>query len=409
MPKMLIIADDLSGALDTGVHFAGGGVATLVTVDPDIDFGSIGDVDVLVVDTETRHLRAAEAGKRVGMVARRGLIAGVEYFYKKTDSTLRGNVGAELEALMTAVGGGRLAFVPAYPKTGRTTRQGYHYVGDQLLAESAFSRDPLEPVTESFVPAVLAAQTEVSTRVVSVRDESAMQALGAGAGGITVFDCASDEDLQAIARMLLANDSLRMTAGPGGFAEALTEVLGFQAHRRCHAATRGPLLLVCGSASEVSRRQVEYAVAGGFLDIALPADVLAAEGLCVGPCEEAAFREAIEAADAGRHVVVRIEGNGVSAGGRTDSSVLAQSLASVAAHVLREGRFGSCAVFGGDTAFAVMSAMNWTRLEPIGEIAPGVVLSRVEGPQTELGFITKAGGFGDEDVVEDILGSLDGS
>ena len=62
MPKLLILADDFTGALDTGVQLANYGAVTRVTTERNCDFRLLpDDVDVLVIDTETRHLTAEDA------------------------------------------------------------------------------------------------------------------------------------------------------------------------------------------------------------------------------------------------------------------------------------------------------------------------------------------------------------
>ena len=131
MILLLIIADDFTGALDTGVQFAGHGIRTRVVVDPDVDFSAY-EAEVLVVDTETRHLPAAEAYQVVSRLTGRAQAAGVRYIYKKTDSALRGNVGSELAAVLEASQARQLPFLPAfspdrarhkgrYPLRGRRT------------------------------------------------------------------------------------------------------------------------------------------------------------------------------------------------------------------------------------------------------------------------------------------------
>ena len=101
MTFLLIIADDFTGALDTGVQFAACGISTKVVVDPETDLS--GDrAQVLVVDTETRHLPAGEARSVVLRLAVRARKTGIPYIYKKTDSALRGNIGAELAAVLEA-------------------------------------------------------------------------------------------------------------------------------------------------------------------------------------------------------------------------------------------------------------------------------------------------------------------
>lgn len=111
MLLLLILADDFTGALDTGVQFAACGIPTRVVVGEQVDFAA-NDAAVLVVDTETRHLPAAEAYAVIAKLTREAMSAGVFSIYKKTDSALRGNIGAELSALLKTSGGAPAA-VPA--------------------------------------------------------------------------------------------------------------------------------------------------------------------------------------------------------------------------------------------------------------------------------------------------------
>ena len=118
--RLLIIADDFTGSIDTGVQMAKSGIGTSVFFErngrlPDIS--SCAD-PVVVIDIESRHLPHEEAYQRVTQIARNGMQAGFDYFYKKTDSALRGNIGAELAALLTVCGEVRMIFAPAFPRAG---------------------------------------------------------------------------------------------------------------------------------------------------------------------------------------------------------------------------------------------------------------------------------------------------
>ena len=160
MVKLLMIADDFTGALDTGVQFAVRGARTCVVTDPAYDFSQTkAETEVLVLDVETRHLTPEAAYQRVFRAVRDALGAGFTCIYKKTDSALRGNVGAELTAVLDAAGADRLAFLPALPKMNRVTRGGVHYIDGVPVAESVFGRDPFEPVTASSVEEIIAAQS----------------------------------------------------------------------------------------------------------------------------------------------------------------------------------------------------------------------------------------------------------
>ena len=103
--KLLIVADDLTGGLDTGVQFARQGIKVRVVVNPD----PAGDwthnaAQVLVAVSESRHMMPEDAYETVYRIISAGRQAGIPYFYKKTDSALRGNIGAELDAALKASG-----------------------------------------------------------------------------------------------------------------------------------------------------------------------------------------------------------------------------------------------------------------------------------------------------------------
>lgn len=161
MTRLLTIADDFTGALDTGVQFAARGARTCVVTDPAYDFSRVeAENQVLVLDAETRHLTPEAACGVVRRAVEEALAAGFTHIYKKTDSALRGNVGAELAAVLEGAGAESLAFLPALPKMDRVTRGGVHYIGGVPVAESVFGQDPFEPVRCSSVAEIIAAQTD---------------------------------------------------------------------------------------------------------------------------------------------------------------------------------------------------------------------------------------------------------
>ena len=160
MLLLLILADDFTGALDTGVQFAACGIPTRVVVGEQVDLAA-SDAAVLVVDTETRHLPAAEAYAVIAKLTRDAMSAGVFSIYKKTDSALRGNIGAELSALLKTSGERQLPFLPAFPQIDRVTRDGVHYISGVPVTESPFGIDPFEPVRHARVTELIGEQTDV--------------------------------------------------------------------------------------------------------------------------------------------------------------------------------------------------------------------------------------------------------
>ena len=170
MIRLLIIADDLTGALDSGVKLAEAGIPTEVRISPgcpdspDEEFEA--STLTLVVDTQTRHLPAGEAYARVESLVHWARKKGIRLFYKKTDSTLRGNLGVEMAALMNAGGGGPLVFAPAFPALGRTTEGGRQYVNGVPLEDTVFARDLLNPVRTGSVREILRQGVDLDVREV---------------------------------------------------------------------------------------------------------------------------------------------------------------------------------------------------------------------------------------------------
>ena len=162
--KLLMIADDFTGALDAGVQFAKKGFSTKVLVySKDMSFQAE-DADVLVVDAETRHKKPLEAYLTIFRIVKPAAESGVKYLFKKTDSALRGNIGAELTAMLDATGKSLLSFVPAFPQINRVTVNGVHYIEGIPVDRSVFGSDPFEPVTEANVEKLIHQQCETNVQ-----------------------------------------------------------------------------------------------------------------------------------------------------------------------------------------------------------------------------------------------------
>lgn len=419
MPKLLVISDDLTGAADTGSRLAAQGVNSLVVVDyaaiwPD----AAADCEALLINIESRHLGAEEAARRVRTVALRGATLGFTHFYKKTDSTLRGNIGAELEALRIATGRNVLPYLPAYPKLGRTTTGGRQHVGGQALHETAFAADPLNPITDSFIPAIIATQTRTPCLVSNPATFCHMA--GAVSGEvICVIDAEKDEDLRRAGELLKEHGMLKVTAGSAGFAEHLPRLLGIEKEPPQIPRAAGHMLVAAGSLNEVSLSQLAHAEArGGFASVILSPAALAMHG---GARTREAYRTVEEAtahARVGRDVIVRSVGGAgdfepylerarsFGVGRRELHMLVAENLAEVISGVVEAGAFRILTVFGGDTLLAVVRSLGWTTFRPLGEVLPGVAVSEVAGHTDCPLVVSKAGGFGGAEVltvVRDLL------
>lgn len=404
--RLLIIADDFTGALDTGVQFAARGIATRVITNPGCDFSAMRNVQVLVIDTETRHLSAQAAYESVSAAVRNAKAFGFDLLYKKTDSALRGNVGAELAAVLAATGEDSLAFLPAFPQMNRVTRDGIAYINGVPVSESIFGSDPFEPVRDSHVPTLIARQTAIPVTLHTVGEAGICHT-----GGIHVYDAASVEDLMNAGLRLKSNNQLRLLAGCAGMASVLPDLIGLEGGAIPAPVLHGKLLTLCGSVNPITRAQLDAAEAAGALRLALtPSQKLT---------EDWAFSAA------GRDTIAgwmdRIEGSPnaiVECGSNDEASSeyarqlgltldetrrrIARNMGGVLIQLLDMGLKRDILITGGDTLLAFMTLLGCDMLTPLCEIRPGVVLTDVERKGERLSLMTKSGGFGARDLLTDL-------
>lgn len=212
--SLTIVADDLTGACDTGALFAGGGA---VTVDVWPCRPRAGGV--CVVDTESRGLDAQDAAARVGAVA------GAGAHFKKIDSTLRGRIGAEIDALMAATRATTALVCPALPTQGRQVVERVLTVDGVPVAETAHAQDPQfpKPASSSSVVDLLRPQLDRPlgwVPLAQVREPTGALAarLGRLAGTVLVADAETDEDLDRLAAAAVALSPPPLLVGSAGLA-----------------------------------------------------------------------------------------------------------------------------------------------------------------------------------------------
>ena len=379
MALLTVVADDLTGALDTGVKFCGEG--RVVSVHWHV---ATAPCDVLAIDTDSRGLPVEQAA---ALVTRRAQdVRGAAY--KKVDSTLRGPFAAESWALAQAMGLRGVLLAPASPAQGRSVRGGNLYVHGQPLVQAGFASDPTGSPGASDVAAIVAAQVRVEVAHLG------LGAIRAGAGavadalserrGVVVADSESDTDLLTLARALgLAAGWL--PCGSAGLAQAIATERGWHpAPARLTADVR-PQLAVCGSHNSASRVQVS--------------SLAAALGLTpVQAGSEAETRAAL--LEQLRTYTVAVGVLPAVSLSRAEATAALQSLARAAAGLVRSESLHSLFVTGGETLKLVADRLQVTGLQPVGELQPGVVLSRAAVSFGEpLSIISRAGGFGDAGLL----------
>lgn len=414
MILLLIIADDFTGALDTGVQFAAHGIRTRVVVDPDVDFSAL-ETRVLVVDTETRHLPAAKAYDTVAKLTGRAQQAGVGYIYKKTDSALRGNIGAELAAVLEASGCRQLPFLPAFPQMGRITRGGVHYVDGVPVTESAFGSDPFEPVTHAVITDLIAEQCNLPARSFPALTETDSVPLS---DGILIFDAADAGDLYRTGCQLFNQGGLHIMAGCAGFGAVLPGLFGIAAETSRPLPELDPrLLVVCGSVNPITLAQLDKAAGAGFTRLRLTprqklepgywqSDEGRAELDCIEKMLAANPHCIIETNDHGSNQPTADYAARLGIGRETLRVRIAGSLGHLVGAIFTSPSLGTLMLTGGDTLLQCMDCIGVRELEPICELEQGVVLARFTYNGCTRHIITKSGGFGQENLLTDLAARI---
>jgi uncharacterized protein YgbK (DUF1537 family) len=346
----------MTGALEVGAKFSAAGLRTLASAKPAEGCSA----SVLVYDTETRHSSPQGAGQEVRRFVLQTGSVRPRLIYKKTDSTLRGNISAEVRALAELYPMWRIGYAPAYPALGRTVKQGLLYVDGVPVEDTEFARDALNPVRTSSVSAIL----------------------GSGVACM-IFDGQTDADISSAATTILADESMRIAMGPAALAGLIAEQINIPREARPSLPEVQSCLVLNGSLHVSSSAQMKHAETQG----------------CISADPGAAWR---------RLRRDQAPGADPAHAASVNARYLIEQLAAASSDAIL--------VSGGDTAFAVFAELGFPILLPVREIVPGVPVTRIEaahlarvlpGRQRDLFLITKAGGFGELDVLCQIRKRLD--
>jgi hypothetical protein len=358
--NVVVIADDFTGAAELAAAAAAVGYSAEVQT----AFEPSSDAEVIALDTDTRCLPAGDADRRVRAITADVMCARPQWVYKKTDSVLRGNVRAEIEAILASAGYARALFVPANPSKGRTIRDGTYYVADVPLAETSFAADPVHPRHSSNVSALLLAG---GSRPFAVPVDLPT----APVRGIVVPDT---PDVEAVERHAAACDNATLPAGGVEFFEA---VLARRSGSRASPPTteiRLPALFVCGSLAAWQRGRPLECGRCGVEVLEMPSAMRWAEAPAAEESEEWCQRVGHVVADA-RCGMIAI-GEPFDCPSAARSAVLTDRLTDVVARVLGQQSVSTLCVEGGATASALAKRMGWTHFTalPAPDLAGVAVL-----------------------------------
>lgn len=389
-----IIADDFTGANDSGVQIAKQGITTHVVLDAK---GIRDDGASYVLDTESRNMDGSLAKEKVRSQLELAKNFSFDHVIKKVDSTLRGNAPEELKVIDELLKPDLIIFAPAFPEIGRTTKNGIHMLHGVPIHETEISRDPIKPVTRDSLPEMLKTQFTESICTFSLEELRSGQ-LDPDKGRICCFDIETRADLDLLVSTVLGWDKKVLWAGSAGIAGSLL----------AQTVTPLPVLAAVGSISDVSREQVLECESQGYPVI--PIDIAA---LLNGSAWESYAEAAADRIRQGRDVIITTAydrsfyDNAVLVGqncrhmSKEEVSHFTQDiLARIILHVGTHTPLGGLFLTGGDTAIGLIRLSGAFGSTIKEEITTGVPLMQINGGTFHgLPIVTKAGAFGTRDTI----------
>ncbi len=414
MARVLIVGDDLTGVNGTGARFARAGMS-VATVDAGRADEIADQYDVVVVNTDSRHLGSAAAAARVAEAVR--AVGPVELVVKRTDSTLRGNVGAEVEAALGEVRAStepgrpvRGLVVPAFVEAGRVTVDGVQLLHGVPLERTELATDPMNPMRTSAVSEIFARQTDLDMRHVPLREvtgsaDGLVSILREGQEPLVLCDAFADDHVTAIAdaaaEVSRRDGTVWVSVDPGPAAASLAWSLSIRARSQGAA----PVLAVVGSATELTRRQLDVVQRDEQVHL-LEVDI---EGLARGETADLESR-LIGELRTRRYPDVVVVHTALAAPVDLDAHErqrLPRLLAELVARAVLETPVSGLYTTGGDVTAAVLAAGGSQAFEVSDEVVPLAVLGTIVGGLLDgLPMVTKGGLVGEETAAKQCLSHL---
>ncbi len=405
--RLTILADDLTGAADTGAPFAAAGFRTSVILaqQPPAEIS-----EVLVINTNSRglpadvaahatrdaihHLVASESGNSTGWV------------YKKIDSALRGHPRAEVEAAMDALGVQKVLVAPALPQQGRTTIRSRQHLHGLPLEETSFGPLGIDSnLLNVFDPHHTDQAISLPLETIRQGTDAIGRFLASISEGIIIADAETSTDLDALAQAIVSSD-LKLIAGTAGLARSLAEVLPGPRDRAplpVPQSATGGILVIAGSRDTATARQVDHLYEHGTPIVALATHHLDDPAML----QAEVITPLTDMLEPGDSVVLTTVGLHSPGHGAAE---IRSHLASITAKLAGRHAVGGLVLTGGDVAMGVLEKLGVTHIDLGGEVSPAMPWGIAHLPNgTSIPIATKAGSFGTENALLACLLLLEGN
>lgn len=422
-----IIADDLTGANDTALQFMLNKADTHILLNTEVEPAKSDSSQVWAIATESRNIAPEFAFEKVKL-ATQYLVEKVnpDYFYKKIDSTIRGNISIEVMSMLEVLNWDAALIMPAFPQENRITVGGYHLLKGVPIERTEMARDPHSPIFESHLPTLL--QAQLGNNLKELVGSIDLKTILDGAGPILqslnkliesgvkiiVADAVSITDLEQIVLAMQKSNYKILPVGNAAAGKVLSnewipkdefsEVLPVKLPKL-------PKFIVSGSATQITMSQIDkYEQSEDFEENSLVIE-LGMDTILEGVQEELVDRIVSNLVNSNVVLVhtSKLLNNFDGFSEDTMKADLSKSglagaitdfLATLTKRVLSKTR-AILITLGGETSYKCCNAINANQLKLIDEVLPAIALSK--NATSDQWLVTKSGNLGGVNTLIEIL------
>ena len=440
MPHIGVIADDLTGATTTGVLLARSGAKTTVFFNVEAAKTNINSssLDAILISSNSRALPPDEAYEKVSEAIKTLQSMNVSFFSKRIDTTMRGGIGVEIDAMLDYMDEGTVAVVvPAMPQSKRILVGGYSIIDSVALVDTLVAQDVRTPVLENYIPKLLDGQSRRKIGCVTlesilsgkIETKKALKTARHNGADIIVVDAVTLDHIELIAKACLELKWNILAVDPGPFTSKLAFCPKLIHEEKDNipietADETGKFVLIAaGSATPVTKKQMEVLcqdnrhkrisinpislidvgdVALAEIDITLNhvRSVFENENPRVILLETALHNELLnlDIEDKKRGYASGMSANRINSG-----------LGNIVARIIEDlGRDKIAGIYttGGDTMVNVCYQLEAECIEVLDYVIPQTDVCRMLGKYQGMPIIGKGGLTGNESIVLDIVDRL---
>lgn len=422
--KVSVIADDLTGANDCGIKLAQKGLKTKVILNA--GRVNITDNSSYVINSNSRAMNKNDSYEINKKIAKMIKDNAFDLIYKKIDSTLRGHIISEIEAINEIIDFDLIVIAPAFPEMNRITKGGKHLVNGQLITDTGLKNDPAFPIYNSEIKTLL--NNSLNTEVINLYlDEirnpkhfnDKIDYIKKNKKKYIISDIEYEKDFKLLVDKINKYYSKILWVGSAGLIKHLTPEnnnLEYNYPRIKSTST----ITVSSSMSDVSISQIKEATYNNIETVNMGINVYELVKIYIENQYTDYINTGVNHLKKYKNLIIYAENDKISNQKLRDytrlhnissddiSKIIVRSITKLFMEIYNKVRCDSIILIGGDTANEVLSQLNIDSLKLTGEIEEGVPYGHADTQKGKLNLVTKAGAFGNKDTIFNTINFLEG-